>query len=123
MRLDARYPGFFALANCPNLNQTPPSAIVVVDSKAFKILDWVEAEQMIGGRILATQYNGKNNAYLAGSTKLYRYEWNGKNISLDKSWGPVSYLLPGQTAASAPGLLGDWVISYDQWCGSYRCPA
>jgi hypothetical protein len=65
---------------------------------------------MIGGRITATQYNGKNYAYLSGSSELYRYEWNGKKITLDKSWGPVSYLLPGQTAASNPGIMGDWVI-------------
>jgi len=102
--------GFFALFNCPNINETPPSAIVVVDPKEFKVLDWIEAEQMIGGRITATQYNGKNYAYLSGSSELYRYEWNGKNIALDKSWGPVPYLLPGQTAASNPGIMGDWVI-------------
>ena len=31
-------PGFFALANCPNLEDTPPSALVAVDSKRFKVL-------------------------------------------------------------------------------------
>lgn len=35
-------PGFFALSNCPNLDQTPPSAMVAVDSKTFKVLDWVQ---------------------------------------------------------------------------------
>lgn len=102
--------GFNALFKCPNINQTPPSTAVVVDSKTFKILDWVQLEQMIGGRILATQYKGKNYAYLAGQTKLYRYIWDGKKLTLDESWGPVSYLLPDQTSASAPMIMGDWVI-------------
>lgn len=104
------YQGFAALAKCPNLNETPTSAMVAVDSKTFKILDWVQLEQMIGGRITATQYHGKNYAYIAGQTNLYRYEWNGKNLSLDTSWGPVPYLLPGQTPASAAAVMGDWVI-------------
>lgn len=103
-------PGFFALANCPNLNETPPSALVAVDSKTFKVLDWIQMEQMIGGRITATQYNGKNYAYAAGQTNLYRYEWDGKNLTRDESWGPVSYLLPGQTSASACGIMSEWVV-------------
>jgi hypothetical protein len=43
-------------------------------------------------------------------TKLYRYEWNDQNLTLDESWGPVSYLLPGQTSASACGIMDEWVI-------------
>lgn len=65
---------------------------------------------MIGGRIAATQYHGKDYAYIAGQTNLYRYEWNGKNLTLDPSWGPVSYLLPGQTGASACGIMAEWVV-------------
>jgi hypothetical protein len=102
--------GFFALAKCPNLEDTPPSALVAVDSKTFKVLDWVQLEQMIGGRVTATQYHGKDYAYLPGTTELYRYEWNGQNLTLDKSWGPVSYLLPNQTAASACGIMEDYVV-------------
>lgn len=103
-------PGFFALANCPNLEDTPPSALVAVDSKTFKVLDWIQMEEMIGGRITATQYNGKDYAYATGQTNLYRYEWNGQNLTLDESWGPVPYLLPNQTGASACGVMGEWVI-------------
>jgi hypothetical protein len=101
--------GFFALSNCPNINQTPPSTLVAVDSKTFKVLDSVQLKQ-IGGRVTATQYHGKNYAYLAGTTNLYRYDWHGKNLTLDNTWGPVSYLLPGQTSASACGIMADWVI-------------
>jgi hypothetical protein len=99
--------GFMALVKCPNINQTPPSAVVVVDSKNFTVLDWAQLEQMIGGRVTATQYNGKSYAYLAGSTKLYRC---GMANIPDNSWGPVSYLQPGQTSASAPVIMGNWVI-------------
>lgn len=102
--------GFFALVNCPNLEKTPPSTMVVVDSKNLEVLASKQMEQMIGGRITAAEFNGKKYAYVAGPTMLYRYLWDGKNISLDTSWGPVSYLQPGETGASAVSILGDQVL-------------
>jgi hypothetical protein len=110
--------GFDAIVFCPNKNETPPSVAVVVDPKTMKVLDTVQLEQMIGGRVTTSEFNGKKYAYLAGSSTLYRYEWDGKNLTLDKSWGPVDYLLPGQTAASAPGIMGDWVILMTNGAGA-----
>jgi hypothetical protein len=60
-------------------------------------------------------YYGKDYAYLPGTTSLYRYEWNGKKLSLDPTWGPVPYLLSGQTPAPAPTIMGDWVILQTKW--------
>ena len=77
---------------------------------------------MISGRVTTSQYNGNNYAYLVGSSKLYRYMWNGKNLTQDKSWGPVDYLLPGQTPASAAGIMGDWVILMTNGGGSTTTP-
>lgn len=114
--------GFFALTNCPNLGQTPPSAMVAVNPKTMKVLDWTQLKQMIGGRITATQYHGKDYAYLPGSTNLYRYEWDGKNLTLDKSWGPVPYLLPNQTSASACGIMKDWVVCQTNGGGVSKVP-
>jgi len=102
---NAIIPGF-----CSNLNETPPSVAVVVDPRTMEVLDWVQLEQMIGGRLTTSQFDGNDYVYLAGSTKLYRYEWDGNDLALDTSWGPVDYLLPGQTGASAAGIMDDWVI-------------
>jgi hypothetical protein len=116
--------GFNAIVQgfCPNYNEMPNSVAVVVDSKTMKVLDWVQLEQMISGRVTTSQYNGNNYAYLVGSSKLYRYMWNGKNLTQDKSWGPVDYLLPGQTPASAAGIMGDWVILMTNGGGSTTTP-
>ena len=65
---------------------------------------------MIATRTTATQFHGKDYAYVVGTTNLYRYELDGKKLTLDKSWGHVSYLLPGQTTASACGIMGDWFV-------------
>lgn len=35
-----------------------------------------------------------------------------------QSWGPVDYLLPGQTAASAAGIMGDWVVLMTNGAGA-----
>jgi hypothetical protein len=42
---------------------------------------------------------------------MFRYEWNGQNLTLDTSWGPVPYLSEGQTTATAPAIMGDWLIA------------
>jgi hypothetical protein len=55
-------------------------------------------------------HDGKNYLYAVGVTQVYRYEWNGKNLTLDNSWGPVSYLKPGQTGGTAASVMGDWVV-------------
>ena len=36
--------------------------------------------------------------------------WDGKNITLDGTWGPVPYMKPGQAPAGAVVILKDWVI-------------
>jgi hypothetical protein len=104
--------GYAAAAfKCPGAPASGgPSVLSVVDPKTWKVLSWVQAKENSAGRISATQYHGKDYAYFAGTSSLYRYVWNGKNITLDTSWGPVSYLKPGQTGAGAVVLAGDWVI-------------
>ncbi len=104
--------GYAAAAfKCPGAPASGgPSVLSVVDPKTWKVLDWVQAKENSAGRISATQYHGKDYAYFAGTSSLYRYVWDGKNITLDTSWGPVSYLKPGQTGAGAVVLAGDWVI-------------
>jgi hypothetical protein len=114
--------GFDAVlpAYCPGTK--PPTAIDVVDSKTLTLLDSIDAEEFIGGRITTSVYNGKNYAYMIGATKIYRYVWDGHHITLDKTWGPVDYLKPGQTAGSASSIMGDWVITQTNGGGATTTP-
>jgi hypothetical protein len=100
------------LNSLPAVNKCPggPTLLSVVDSKNFKVLDTVQFPQFVGGRVTTTVHDGKNYLYAVGSTQVYRYEWNGKNLTLDNSWGPVPYLKPGQTAGTAAAVMGDWVV-------------
>lgn len=107
--LDAHYKALMQWSNVHQstylIQQWP-----AVHSKTFKILDSVQLPQMTGARVTATHYHGKDYAYLPRTSNIYRYEWNGKNLTLDKSWGPVPYLLPNQTTPSACGIMGDCVV-------------
>jgi len=95
-----------AMNKCPG----PPSVVSVVDSKKLKVMDSLQLSQIIGGRPTTTVYNGKDYLYLVGSTQVSRYEWNGRNLTLDKSWGPVSYVNPGQTGGTAAAIMGNWIV-------------
>jgi hypothetical protein len=87
-----------------------PSVLSVVDPHTWKVLGWVQGTENSAGRITASEFNGKNYAYFAGTTNVFRYVWDGNNITLDKTWGPVPYLKPGQSIAGAVEILGDWVV-------------
>lgn len=94
------------------LNQCPgsPSVVSVVDSKNFTILDSVQLPEIIAGRVTTTEYDDKNYLYLVGMSQVYRYVWDGQNLTPDDTWGPVSYLKPGQGAGTAAAVMGDWVV-------------
>jgi hypothetical protein len=100
------------LQSLPAVNKCPgaPSVLSVIDSENFKVLDSVQLPELVGGRVTTTVHDGKNYLYAVGVNQVYRYIWDGKNITLDGSWGPVSYLKPGQTGGTAAAVMGDWVV-------------
>jgi hypothetical protein len=95
---------------CANQSQAAPSVAAAVDPVTFEVLDWVQLPEMIGGRNTVTQFQGNDYLYLFGTSNAFRYEWDGQNLTLDNDWGPVPYLAEGQTLATAPAIMGDWVI-------------
>lgn len=104
--------GYSAAAyKCPGAPASAnPSVLSVVDPKTWKVLDSIQSSENSAGRITASEFNGKNYAYFAGTSNVFRYVWDGNHITLDKTWGPVPYLKPGQTLAGAVMILGDWMI-------------
>jgi hypothetical protein len=104
--------GFSAFLDCPHPAAVPRSIIVAIDPRTLRVIDQITAEEFIGGRITSVQFQGKDYAYLAGSTKVFRYLYEDGHFSLDNSWGPVLYRdsSSGQTAASAVVVMNDWVV-------------
>jgi hypothetical protein len=103
--------GFSAFLDCPNPAQVPPSVMVAINPKTLKVIAQITLPEMIGGRITTTVYNGKDEIYLPGATKLYRYTYGNGSFNLDSSWGPIPYLKSGQTPGSAMAVMGSYVVT------------
>jgi hypothetical protein len=103
--------GFSAFLDCPNPTQVPPSVMVAINPKTLKVTAQITLPEMIAGRITTTVYNGKDEIYLPGATKLYRYTYHNGSFALDSSWGPIPYLKSGQTPGSAMAVMGSYVVA------------
>ncbi|MEU8515097.1 hypothetical protein AB0C76_26425 [Kitasatospora sp. NPDC048722] len=103
--------GFSAFLNCPDPTAVPPSIMVAIDPKSLQVLSQVTLPEMMGGRITTSTLNGTQEIYLPGATKLYRYAYLNNAFAPDPTWGPVSYLKDGQTAASAMAVINDYVVA------------
>jgi hypothetical protein len=100
--------GFTALLQCPQ-DKFPAAVLVTVNPDTLEVVSSLELPEPAFGRITSTRYRGQQYVYLAGSRNLLRYVWRDGKLALDPSWGPVAYLRPGQTPASAIGMIGDFV--------------
>ena len=107
---------------CPGQSEAPNSVMVVVDSKRMKVLDWTELKGNVASRVAATVYNGNEYAYIGNSSNLFRYIWNGKNITEDTSWQPARITKPGQTNLLANMIAGDWVFDFTNCCPPTKTP-
>jgi len=85
--------------------------MVAINPKTLKVIAQITLPEMIGGRITTTVYNGKDEIYLPGATKLYRYTYRNGSFALDSSWGPIPYLKSGQTPGSAMAVMGNYVVT------------
>ena len=103
--------GFSAFLDCPHPSDVPPSVMVAINPTTLKVIAQITLPQMIGGRVTTTTYQGKDEIYLPGTSKLYRYTYQHGSFAPDHSWGPVPYLKSGQTAASAMAVMGNYVIT------------
>lgn len=107
-------------ANCPSqgyrafivcgVDGLPASALVMIDPDRMKIIWTGEANELIGGRITATQFRGKEYVYLAGLDKLYRMRRDGARLVPDTGWGPVTYREGKETPGTAAVGFGDFVV-------------
>jgi hypothetical protein len=102
--------GFSAFLQCPNPTQVPQSVMVAIDPSTLQVEAQITLPEPIGGRVTTTSYQGKNEIYLPGTSKLYRYTFSNGSFAADSTWGPVSYLMSGQTSASAVAVIGSYIV-------------
>ena len=103
--------GYSAAAfKCPGApNSANPSILAAVDPNTFKVLSVVQLAGNVGGRVTTAHFQGRDYAYVATATQLFRYVWDGNKLAQDSTWGPVTYAQPGQTISGAAVVMNDWV--------------
>ena len=69
--------GFQAFLNCPNPADVPNSLVVAIDPNTMQVVSQAEAPEFSGGRISATNFSGKNYAYLTGTSTFFRFLYEG----------------------------------------------
>lgn len=87
------------------------SELVAVDPNTLKVLDAVPLPEAAGSPHTITTFEGKIAIYIPGADHILRYFWDPatKKLSQDKAW-VVSYREPGQTAGTAPAIMGNWIV-------------
>lgn len=92
------------------LTNALPSTIAVVDSQTMSLVAAIQTAEPALGRIATERHDGVDYIYVPGVSQLVRYRYVDGELSLDDSWGPVSY---GSTGANASGVgvIGDYVVA------------
>lgn len=94
---------------CAVHNQLP-SMIVTIDPDTLRVLQQVTPPEPSTGRVTAGSTDGQDYVYVAGRDNLFRYRYSGGRLTLDNSWGPVTYRTGAQQPGTGPGILGDYVV-------------
>ncbi|MFF4583798.1 hypothetical protein [Streptomyces sp. NPDC001389] len=104
--------GIFAMYKCKGAltGQATPSVLAVLDSKSLKVLDSVELQDNISSRISTAVFRAHEYVYITSTNQLFRYAWDGDELTKDTTWGPVTYPQRGQTGGGTPTPMNDWII-------------
>lgn len=86
------------------------STIVTVDPNDLTILKRVTPPEPSTGRITAGQTDGTDYVYVPGDNDLFRYRYTDGQLTIDSSWGPVTYRTGNQMPGTGPGILGDYIV-------------
>lgn len=100
--------GFTALVQCDQ-SKFPASIMVAVDPETLSVLAQLVLPEPAFGRITSTTFKGRTLIYLTGPKNLVRYVWAKGRFTMDDGWGPIAYLLPGQTPAPAVAVVGTFI--------------
>jgi len=88
----------------------PPSIVVTVDPNNLSIIDSYQLEEGSAGRLTVGRFQGDEYIYVPGVRSIFRFAVNGSELRLDDGWSVTDYVGPGQGPASAPVMMGDWVV-------------
>jgi hypothetical protein len=88
----------------------PNSQLVAVDPDTLEVLHDIEMPEPATSPHIITTYEGRIAIYVPMDTMVQRAFWDPakKKLSLDASW-IIRPMQKGQSAATAPAVVGDWI--------------
>ena len=104
-------PGTMAILACSARGMPQQNSILVaVDPKTLEVIDSLPLPEPAPSPHIVDTYNGKIAVYVGFESSLRRYFWDADagKLTADEGW-QVSPMAPGQTATTAPSVIGDWV--------------
>ncbi len=99
--------------------QQPNSVLVAVNPDTLEVLDMFQLPEPASSPHVVAMYQGRIAIYVGMNESARRYFWDPatKKLSADESW--VIYpMQKGQTTATAPTMMGDWVAFQLNGAGS-----
>ncbi len=102
----------------------PNSQLVAVNPDTLEVIDSIELPEPATSPHSITTFDGRIVIYVAMDTIVQRAVWDpaAKKLSLDPDW-IIRAMAPGQSAATAATILGDWVAVVTNGIGSEKVPS
>ena len=112
--------GTMAIIKCTEEGMKQPNSnLVAVDPDTLEVLDQLPLPEPASSPHIVTTFEGRIAIYIGMNTSARRYYWDPKTkkLAADESW--VIYpIQKGQTTATAPSIVGDWVAFQLNGAGS-----
>jgi hypothetical protein len=103
--------GTMAIIKCTEEGMKQPNSVLVaVDPDTLRVLDDIPLPEPSSVPHAITMFEGKIAIYLGMNESARRAFWDPatKKLSLDTSW-VIHPMQKGQTTATAPSIIGDWI--------------
>jgi hypothetical protein len=109
--LGCKLQGTVAIIKCAAEGMKQPnSQLAAVDPETLEVLHDIELPEPATAPNIITVYEGRIAIYIPMDTMVQRAFWDPatKKLSLDTSW-VIRPMQKGQSAATAPTIMGDWI--------------
>ena len=97
----------------------PKSVLVAVNPDTLEVLDMLQLPEPAPSPHIITKHNDRIAIYIGLAESVRRYFWDpaAKKLSADDSW-VVYPIAKGQTTATAPSVIGEWIVVQLNGAGS-----
>ncbi|WP_156477438.1 hypothetical protein [Falsihalocynthiibacter arcticus] len=105
-------PGTMRIIKCSAQGMTMPNShLAAVDPNTLEVLHDLDLPAPAASPHIIDMLADQIAIYFGTTEKLYRYFWDptAKKLSADESWDASGILSEGQTALTAPTIMGEWV--------------